>query len=174
MALLLVGHGGFGVSHLQDQEWTEYLGVLGLGAGSVRAWHLIVVVGWFEVALGLAVLVTPSRRLVPTVLAWKVTTELLRPLAGESVWEFIERGGDYFLPLALFLVYGWLAAPAPRHEGSSSLAQSAPAALEGDPSAEKVPNPLGSSPTAPARWAHRQARGPRGRRSPPGPAPGRG
>lgn len=128
VALLLIGHGGFGVSHLHDQEWTGYLGVLGLGAGSVSAWHLIVVVGWFEVALGIAVLVTPSRGLVLTVLAWKVATELLRPLAGESVWEFIERGGDYFLPLALFLVYGWLAAPGPHHERSNALAPSAPAA----------------------------------------------
>jgi len=41
------------------------------------------------------------------VFAWKLGTEALRPLAGEALWEFIERGGSYGAPLAL----AWLQWP---------------------------------------------------------------
>ncbi|MGH9156953.1 MAG: hypothetical protein ACRD1K_14185 [Acidimicrobiales bacterium] len=48
-------------------------------------------------------------------MAWKLSTELLPPLTGESFWQFVERGGDYFL----LLVALWLPAPAawPRRAG---------------------------------------------------------
>ena len=36
--------------------------------------------------------------------AWKIGTELLRPVAGEPVWEFIERASNMVAPLALFAV----------------------------------------------------------------------
>jgi hypothetical protein len=34
-------------------------------------------------------------------------TDAFRPLAGEPIWEFIERGGSYGAPLALAWVQGW-------------------------------------------------------------------
>jgi hypothetical protein len=39
---------------------------------------------------------------------WKVGTEWLRPMAGEPLWEFIERGGSYAAPLALLVLHHWL------------------------------------------------------------------
>lgn len=105
IALLLIGHGGFGVTHLHDGQWTSYFGALGIGPETVSAANLIVLVGLFEIALGLVVLVVPAslRGYFLGVLVWKVATELLRPLAGENFFEFVERGGDWFLPLALYL-----------------------------------------------------------------------
>jgi hypothetical protein len=41
------------------------------------------------------------------VFAWKLGTEAFRPLAGEPMWEFIERGGSYGAPLALAWIQGW-------------------------------------------------------------------
>ena len=38
---------------------------------------------------------------------WKVGTELLRPLAGEPIWQFIERAGAYAAPLALLVILTW-------------------------------------------------------------------
>lgn len=78
--------------------------------------HLIAVVGLFEVALGLAILIRPFRGLVLFVLAWKLGTEFPRVLAGEPVWEFVERAGDYFLPLSLFVVESWRLAHRPAAE----------------------------------------------------------
>jgi hypothetical protein len=42
------------------------------------------------------------------VFAWKLGTEALRPLAGEPIWEFIERGGSYGAPLALAWLQNFL------------------------------------------------------------------
>jgi hypothetical protein len=66
------------------------------------------VVGWFEIALGVAVLFKPARNLLLFVVTWKVGTEFLRYSAGEPMWEFIERGGSYAAPLALLIATTWL------------------------------------------------------------------
>jgi len=46
------------------------------------------------------------------VFAWKLATEAFRPLAGEPIWEFIERGGSYGAPLALLWLQRGYEAPA--------------------------------------------------------------
>jgi hypothetical protein len=117
-AALLVGHGGFG-AFMNKEAWTGYFAEVGIGASTVQSAHLIGLVGWFEIALGLAVLARPVRRLLLFVVLWKVGTEWLRPMAGEPVWEFIERGGSYGAPLALVYVNGWLS----RFEESRSRAE---------------------------------------------------
>jgi hypothetical protein len=52
-------------------------------------------------ALGLAVLFWPGVSLLMLVFVWKLGTEALQSLAGEPIWEFIERGGSCGAPLAL-------------------------------------------------------------------------
>jgi hypothetical protein len=106
-ALLLVGHGGYGV-WMHKKVWLTYFSQLGLDAQTVSDLHLFYVVGWFEIALGFAVLVKPLRPLLIAVCAYKVGTELLRPAAGEPWWEFIERSGSYLCPIALVMVDTWL------------------------------------------------------------------
>ncbi len=58
----------------------------------------------------------PGRGLLVFVFAWKLGTEALRPLAGEPIWEFIERGGSYGAPLAL----AWLLARRARNVGPTA------------------------------------------------------
>lgn len=103
IALLLVGHGGLGV-WAAKQEWFDFLGWFGV-ADSSQAVDLMIWVGVFEVVLGVAVLSRPLRSLLVLVLVWKLGTELLRPLVGQPNYQFLERAGDYVLPLVLF----WLA-----------------------------------------------------------------
>jgi hypothetical protein len=107
-ASLLIGHGGFGV-FMHKQAWVHYIGVLGIGADTVQSASLIDVVGWFEIALAVAVLVKPMPGLLLGVVAWKLGTEFLRLPAGEPIWEFLERGGSYGAPLALFFIRRQLA-----------------------------------------------------------------
>ena len=102
-ALLLVGHGGFGV-WMHKREWLSYFGVLGIGPETVADLHLLSIVGWFEIAFGLAVLVKPVRPLLAAACAYKIGTELLRPAAGEPWWEFIERSGSYLAPVGMLIV----------------------------------------------------------------------
>jgi hypothetical protein len=102
----LIGHGAFGVV-LAKTVWVAYFGVLGISDSFVQSAGLIAVVGWFEIGLGVLVFLTPIRALLLFVVIWKISTELLRPLAGEPGWEFVERAANMLAPLALLYVWGW-------------------------------------------------------------------
>src|SRR4051794_12746485 len=106
-SLLLIGHGGFGAA-MGKPEWLGYFGVVGGSPGVATASELAPRLGWFEMALGLLVLLHPTTPVLVFVFAWKVGTELLRPLAVEPFWEFLERGGSYAAPLALLYVRGMI------------------------------------------------------------------
>jgi hypothetical protein len=112
-ALLLVGHGGLALK--QKAILVRHADVLGLGPESV------VLAGALELALALVVLLAPRPSLLVGVALWKVGTEMLWPVAGAPVWEFIERGGSYAAPLllAILAVRRIAAAPpiAPRAAG---------------------------------------------------------
>jgi hypothetical protein len=82
-----------------------------LTPSAVEAGRLVSAVGWFEIVLGVLVLVRPVPLLLRFAFVWKIGTELLRPLAGEPLWEFVERGGSYAAPLLLLYVRGWSWAP---------------------------------------------------------------
>lgn len=110
IALLLVGHGGFGLFQGKPML-LEHLAAVGIGDGTEASLNILRVQGGVEIALGIAVLTFPvtARTRVPYgglvlgVLLWKLATELLYPIAnpGLDVLEFVERAGDYFAPLAL-------------------------------------------------------------------------
>ena len=100
--------------------WLDYFAVLGIGEQAVADLRLFYVVSWFEIALGLAVLFKPARGLLVFVCTYKVGTELLRPMAGEPWWEFIERAGSYVAPVALIVVDRWRAATATLDDESLS------------------------------------------------------
>lgn len=105
-ASALIGHGGFGWA-MAKPDWLGYAAAAGLTASPPA----LAAVGLFEIALGVVVLARPVRALLLFVLAWKVATELLRPLAGEPVWEFVERWSNYTAPLALLYLRGYPARP---------------------------------------------------------------
>jgi hypothetical protein len=103
VAGLLIGHGGIG-AFMHRQAWTAYFTVLGINAATVADRSLIEAVGWFEMLLGVIILLRPFRGLLLFVFGWKVCTELLRPLTGEEIGQFIERSGSYAAPIALALL----------------------------------------------------------------------
>jgi hypothetical protein len=98
-ALLLIGHGGFDFA--MGKDWTSYAAAVGISPTALAAHPLSPMAGWFECVLGLIVLARPLRGVLLFVFVWKLATEAFRPLAGEPIWEFIERGGSYGAPLAL-------------------------------------------------------------------------
>ena len=96
-ALLLIGHGAFGAV-VGKAQLAHQLDSLGLRHVPLAAW------GGFELALGLATLLGTLGWLPLFIFFWKVSTELAYPLSGAPIWEFVERGGSYAAPLALFLL----------------------------------------------------------------------
>ncbi len=102
IALLLIGHAGFGA-------FQHKAGLLNMYAkagvpSSIGGISVAPAIGWFELALAAAVLLKPFRSLLIFVCVYKIASELLYPITGSLWWEFIERGGDYTGPIALILV----------------------------------------------------------------------
>jgi hypothetical protein len=103
-ALLLIGHGGFDFA--MGKNWPSYAAGVGVSPTAVATHPLSPLAGWFECVLGLTVLAWPTRALLLFVFVWKVAVEAFRPLAGEPIWEFIERAGSYGATLALAWLQG--------------------------------------------------------------------
>lgn len=96
-ALLLIGHGALGAVE-RKPLLVAHVAAIGLPGSTAVAF------GWLELTAALLVLAHPRPLLLVGVALWKIGTELLFPVAGAPVWEFIERGGSYAAPLALALL----------------------------------------------------------------------
>ena len=101
-ALCFIGHGAFGF--LPKAAWVPYFGVVGIP--EPWAWRLMPLVGTVDVLAGMAVLYAPRALPLVYMTVWAAWTALLRPLAGEPVWEALERAGNYGVPLALLALTG--------------------------------------------------------------------
>lgn len=98
--LCFVGHGAFGI--VTKASWLPYFAVAGVGPDA--AYALMPVIGALDIILGCLILLQPRPVIAGWMVAWALWTALLRPLAGEPVWEAFERAGNYGVPAALLLL----------------------------------------------------------------------
>jgi hypothetical protein len=101
-ALCFIGHGAFGF--ITKAAWLPYFAVVGIPES--WAWRLMPAIGAMDVVAGMAVLFAPRRLPLIYMVIWAAWTALLRPLAGESVFEALERAGNYGVPLSFLLLAG--------------------------------------------------------------------
>jgi hypothetical protein len=94
--LLLGGHGALGI--LGKAMLTKHYATIGLPVTTTA------LVGWFELALAVVIAVRPTVSVLLFVAGWKLATESLFVLAGDPIWEFVERAGSYAAPLALAIL----------------------------------------------------------------------
>ena len=106
VAACFIGHGAFGI--ITKAAWLPYFAVFGIPES--WAWRLMPVVGAVDIAVGTLTLFQPVRAVVLYMAFWGFQTACLRPLAGQGVWELLERAGNYGVPLAFL---GCLAGPVP-------------------------------------------------------------
>jgi hypothetical protein len=97
-----VGHGAFGV--LTKQAWVHYFTLFGVP--EAWAWTLMPVVGSIDITLGVLALVAPTRAALLYMGCWGFLTALLRPLAGEGGWEFLERSYNFGVPWLMLWMHG--------------------------------------------------------------------
>jgi hypothetical protein len=98
-----VGHGAFGI--ITKAAWVPYFGVVGIPPEV--AWKLMPLVGTVDITIGLLVgIVGPVRSVLLYMAVWGLVTATIRPLAGEPIWEFIERIPNWAIPLAFLWVRG--------------------------------------------------------------------
>jgi hypothetical protein len=98
--LCFVGHGAFGI--MTKRAWLPYFGVANIGPDT--AYRLMPMIGALDITMGFLVLLTPRPAVLYWMALWAVWTALLRPLSGESVWEALERAGNYGVPIAMIVM----------------------------------------------------------------------
>lgn len=98
---------GHGILAVQGKKaWIGWMQQL-LGTSPEVSTQLIFWVGALDILVAFIVLVRPVRVVLLWAAVWGFWTALLRPIVGESFWDFIERFANWGAPLALLLLYGW-------------------------------------------------------------------
>jgi hypothetical protein len=101
-AMCFIGHGAFGI--ITKLIWCNYFALFGIG--KTTAYHLMPILGSVDIMLGIILLFKPVRAIAVWLVVWGIVTALCRPLSGESFGEFIERAGNFGVPLCLLLLAG--------------------------------------------------------------------
>ena len=102
VAACFIGHGAFGV--ITKAAWLPYFAIFRIP--EAWAWRLMPVVGFVDITVGALTLIQPVRAVVLYMMFWGFQTACLRPVAGQGMWELLERAGNYGVPLAFLCVLG--------------------------------------------------------------------
>ncbi|HLD15096.1 MAG TPA: hypothetical protein VJB94_00760 [Candidatus Nanoarchaeia archaeon] len=97
---------GHGIFALQGKESFIAMITNVLGVSNPAATSLLLVIGTMDVIVAILALVYPLRIMLAWAALWGFVTGLARPLAGEPVWDFVERWANWALPLALLYIRG--------------------------------------------------------------------
>jgi hypothetical protein len=98
-----IGHGAFGI--ITKPVWVNYFGVVGIPPW--LAYKLMPLIGSIDISLGIVVLFYPLRAALLYMAFWGLLTATIRPLAGEPIWEWVERAPNWGVPLALLYLRGF-------------------------------------------------------------------
>ncbi len=97
---------GHGVFALQVKAgWLPYFTAVGMTESMGQT--LLPLIGLVDVAVAIAALFWPLRAILAWAALWGFWTALLRPIAGQPIWDFIERWANWAAPLALLALQGW-------------------------------------------------------------------
>ncbi|OGY63748.1 MAG: hypothetical protein A3J53_03460 [Candidatus Harrisonbacteria bacterium RIFCSPHIGHO2_02_FULL_40_20] len=98
---------GHGVFALQGRTaWVEWFSIFGI-SDVQTATTLLWLIGLTDILLAILILVKPIRLALLWMAFWGFWTALMRPIAGDSIFEFVERWANWGAPLALLLLLGW-------------------------------------------------------------------
>ena len=99
-----IGHGVFAIQGKQDWiGWFAKFGVSDAGTAT----QILFILGMIDIALAILVLIKPMRLPLLWMIFWGFWTELLRPIVGMPIWDFVERWANWGAPLTLLLIIGW-------------------------------------------------------------------
>ena len=96
-----IGHGMLAVTG--NPQWVGWMQQL-LHVSAATGTTLLLIIGLFDLVLAIAVLVKPVRPLLLWMAIWGFWTAILRPIVGQSIWDFIERSANWGAPLALYFL----------------------------------------------------------------------
>ena len=97
--LTFLGHGIVAIQG--NLQWIKYLTFIGFS--SEKASETLVLIGFLDILVALTILIKPYKYVVLWACIWAFFAALIRPLSGEEIWAFIERGSNWMTPLALYI-----------------------------------------------------------------------
>tara|TARA_Y100000310_G_C20103525_1_gene543863 strand:+ start:48 stop:437 length:390 start_codon:yes stop_codon:yes gene_type:complete len=98
-----LGHGVFALG--VKESWLPYFTAVGM-TESMGA-TLLPLIGIMDIVVALIALFYPLRIVLAWAAIWGLWTALLRPIAGEPIWDFVERWANWAAPLALLALLGF-------------------------------------------------------------------
>ncbi len=104
MAGEFLGHGVF--AWQLKPRFIEMLTAMTTLAGET-ANTLMRVIGVADIMIAVLAIVKPIRVVLLYAALWGLLTALARPIAGDPIWDFVERFANVGIPLALLFWRGW-------------------------------------------------------------------
>jgi len=96
------GHGYLAIS--KNPGWFQYLETVGISAANAET--TIILIGCLDILVAVITLIKPIKPILLWACFWAFSAALIRPLSGDSIWAFVERGVNWITPLVLyFLVF---------------------------------------------------------------------
>ena len=98
-----LGHGIF--AFMAKESWIKYFTVVGISEAGAKT--LMPLIGTLDILVAVLVLIYPLRIILGWASLWGFLTALMRPVAGEPIWDFVERWANWAAPLALLTIKGF-------------------------------------------------------------------
>lgn len=99
-----LGHGVFAFQ--LKKRFLEMLQAF-IGVSGDLANTLMKTIGTIDIFVALLAIVKPIRIILIYAAIWGFLTALARPIAGDPIWDFVERWPNIGIPLALLFLRGW-------------------------------------------------------------------
>ena len=101
--MTFLGHGILAL--MVTPKWLVYLQTVGFSLDASK--KLIVIIGMIDVLVAITILLKPFKHVVLWAVIWAFSTALIRPIAGQSILAFIERGANWGAPMALLYLLSY-------------------------------------------------------------------
>lgn len=97
IGMTFFGHGVMAING--NPNWFQYLEVVGIN--SKVALNTLLSIGIIDVVVALFLVIKPYKAIIIWAIFWTFLTALIRPISGEPIWTFVERGIIWLSPIAL-------------------------------------------------------------------------
>jgi len=94
------GHGMMAI--IGNDAWLELLTTVGFSKNN--AVFLLPIIGYLDVIIAVLALLLPLKIVLIWAVIWAFSTALVRPFSGYPIWSFVERFGNWTVPLILLLL----------------------------------------------------------------------
>lgn len=93
---------GHGTVALVSTKWVYLLTAYGFSASTAK--FLLPLIGCLDILIALSILIYPLRAVLVWAVGWAFMAALSRCIAGEPIYEFVERSANWCLPLILLIL----------------------------------------------------------------------